>query len=452
MCECTPGFSGKHCEENICLPNPCQHGGTCQPVSGVIYKCICKPGFTGKNCEKDVRPCSTGNPCLNGGTCNPLTGIEYKCHCKEGFTGRNCENDERPCIKSNPCKNGGSCKNTGGLNYICECTPGFSGKHCEENVCLHRACLHGGTCQPVSAKIYECICKPGFSGKHCEVIKDPCQPNPCENGGLCVKSHSRSSSPSFRAALPPFRCNCLKGFKGPKCEAKCEKVAIPVDVIFLVDGSGSLYSQKETNCQPAKFRFELEFVLDVIDELEIGEKESRIGFIQFASSIDLVQRVKLSDSVSLGKARLKQHVDGVEWAALPQYNGLPPYQSCKPKLKPLGSQTNTPQGMKTALDMFETDARPSSKKMLFILTDGKIDPVSERSKALPTALELIGKDVDIFAVGIQASGLKEEDAQQMEEDLVNLTGGRKERVFRTDDFDKLKKQVLDSVLNAVNCQ
>ena len=53
-----------------------------------------------------------------------------------------------------------------------------------------------------------------------------------------------SSSSSFRAALPAFRCNCLKGFKGPKCEGKCEKVKIPVDVIFLVDGSASLFSQR----------------------------------------------------------------------------------------------------------------------------------------------------------------------------------------------------------------
>lgn len=258
----------------------------------------------------------------------------------------------------------------------------------------------------------------------------------------------------MKSSALSFRCNCQVGFKGRLCEHECEKKQAPVDVIFLVDGSGSLYSQKATNCQPEKFRYQLEFVLSVLNELDIGATLSRVGFIQFTTGIDLVQRVKLSESVTMGKEKLENHIDHVEWGSLPQYTALPPFNKCKPKLKPLGAQTNTPKGMQACLDMFESDRRPSSvpvKKMLFVMTDGKIDPISERSKAYPTAQRLLDEGIDIYAVGIKPSRISDEDLKRMQEDLVNITGRKKERVFETDDFHKLKKQVLDSVLNAVNC-
>ena len=85
------------------------------------------------------------------------------------------------------------------------------------------------------------------------------------------------------------------------------------------------------------------------------------------------------------------------------------------------------------------------------MTDGKIDPVSERSKAFPTAQRLLNEGIDIYAVGIEPTRISAEDLKRMQEDLVNITGRKQERVFETDDFNKLKKQVLDSVLNAVNC-
>ena len=63
--------------------------------------------------------------------------------------------------------------------------------------------------------------------------------------------------------------------------------------------------------------------------------------------------------------------------------------------------------------------------------------------------------IDVYAVGIESPSTFASNPlsqTQMEEDLLNITGGHKDRVFETDDFDKLKKQVLDSVLNAVRCE
>ncbi|KXJ28603.1 Basement membrane-specific heparan sulfate proteoglycan core protein [Exaiptasia diaphana] len=39
-------------------------------------------------------------------------------------------------------------------------------------------------------------------------VKNPCQENPCRNGGKCILQDNRQE----------YQCNCAKGFKGDQCE------------------------------------------------------------------------------------------------------------------------------------------------------------------------------------------------------------------------------------------
>lgn len=41
-------------------------------------------------------------------------------------------------------------------------------------------------------------------------VGDPCQPNPCENGGRCNPGHGEKL----------FECVCREGFTGAKCEGE----------------------------------------------------------------------------------------------------------------------------------------------------------------------------------------------------------------------------------------
>ena len=84
---------GKRCEKkksNVCAPNPCLSGGTCQKNrGGDDFFCLCRPGYQGDRCQLALDSCRT-NPCLNGGTCVSLKP-SYRCRCPDNYYGNHCE-------------------------------------------------------------------------------------------------------------------------------------------------------------------------------------------------------------------------------------------------------------------------------------------------------------------------------------------------------------------------
>lgn len=36
---------------DICIPNPCMNGGTCQSQGALSFTCQCRPGFQGLTCQ-----------------------------------------------------------------------------------------------------------------------------------------------------------------------------------------------------------------------------------------------------------------------------------------------------------------------------------------------------------------------------------------------------------------
>lgn len=248
-------------------------------------------------------------------------------------------------------------------------------------------------------------------------------------------------------------CFCSSGFTGSLCEKKCKKVEKYFDVVFVVDGSGSLdpNAMSDRTCNdpnPHAFQQELEFVDDVIETLEIGTTKSRVAFIQFATRT--MKEISLVESGKLGKAKLMSQVKQIQWSA-----GLAAAK-CTNK-KNVGFATATPAGMALAQTLFKTEGRMDDKnvvKMMFVVTDGTISGYLSKENgrtgrnALEVAQDLNKMGVQTYSIGVSVgSG----DKSAIKEDLLKIAGGNEAHRFLVSNFDYLKKQVLGTIQNALNC-
>ena len=80
-----------------------------------------------------------------------------------------------------------------------ECVP-EAGDPCEPD-----PCQNGGTCLAQDDS-YLCSCQAGYQGDHCETDIDECEPDPCQNGGTCVDG------------IADYACHCPPKFIGDHCQ------------------------------------------------------------------------------------------------------------------------------------------------------------------------------------------------------------------------------------------
>ncbi|CAN9509257.1 unnamed protein product [Ophioblennius macclurei] len=109
----------------------------------------------------------------------------------------------------NPCLNGASCHSKSQSDFTCDCPEPYKGKRCQKvrNVCADVNCGAGDCVVNMNKQpFYECKCRPPFQGPDCKTLPaSPCEPNPCKNGGSCIKGNRR------------FRCACPNGYTGKLC-------------------------------------------------------------------------------------------------------------------------------------------------------------------------------------------------------------------------------------------
>ena len=75
-----------------------------------------------------------------------------------------------------------------------------AGSECSDaaNICpAHSVCKNGW-------RAHTCVCEDGFVATEEGVCVDPCDPNPCQNEGICIPGN-------------PRRCECRHGYRGPTC-------------------------------------------------------------------------------------------------------------------------------------------------------------------------------------------------------------------------------------------
>ncbi|XP_028459849.1 hyaluronan-binding protein 2 [Perca flavescens] len=112
---------------------------------------------------------------------------------------------EGKCIP-NPCLNNGVCEQKGKRGFKCSCPKPFKGSKCQKGpkYCKKGLCGRGECVRIPTAPFYECKCKMPFQPPDCRTFS-VCQPNPCRNGGQCVKDGNN------------FDCQCPLGFRGRFC-------------------------------------------------------------------------------------------------------------------------------------------------------------------------------------------------------------------------------------------
>ncbi|KAL6488073.1 hypothetical protein MHYP_G00046990 [Metynnis hypsauchen] len=148
----------------------------------------------------------------------------------------------------------------------------------------------------------------------------------------------------------------------------------PLDLIFIIDSSRSV--------RPAEFEKVKVFLSDMVNSLEIGQDVTRVGLVNYASTVNIEFRLNTYHN----KAQLKQAFSRID---------------------PLSTGTMTGLAIKTAMEQAFTEgsgARPQSKnigKVAIIVTDGrpqdKVEDVSAAARA---------SGIEIYAVGVDRADMK----------------------------------------------
>uniref|UniRef100_A0A672HTA0 Matrilin 3b n=1 Tax=Salarias fasciatus TaxID=181472 RepID=A0A672HTA0_SALFA len=147
----------------------------------------------------------------------------------------------------------------------------------------------------------------------------------------------------------------------------------PIDLVFIIDSSRSV--------RPAEFEKAKEFLQDTVDSLAIGSDATRVGLVNYASTVKIEFLLK----TYVDKSSLKEALARVE---------------------PLASGTMTGLAIKTAMESAftaEAGARSGSTniaKVAIIVTDGR---PQDRVEDVSAAARASG--IEIYAVGVDRADL-----------------------------------------------
>uniref|UniRef100_A0A9J7XZR7 Matrilin 4 n=1 Tax=Cyprinus carpio carpio TaxID=630221 RepID=A0A9J7XZR7_CYPCA len=270
-CRCNEGYSLNDDLKTCTMIDYCSFGNDsceheCVSVLQSFY-CRCHEGYTLNEDETTctmIDYCSFGNDSCEHECVSVLKG--FHCRCKDGYT---LNDDKKTCTMIDYCSFGNhSCDHhcVSVLNgFYCHCNDGYTlqedGKTCQsDNLCntVEHGCEHQCVSTPGS---YHCICPEGHvlqdDGKSC---------------GTC-----RSSN---------------------------------IDLVLLIDGSKSV--------RPQNFELVKQFVNQVVDQLDVSPKGTRVGLVQYSSRV----RTEFPLSMYQTKEEIKKAVMNVDYMEKGTMTGL----------------------------------------------------------------------------------------------------------------------------------
>eukprot|EP00419_Tripos_fusus_P034074 CAMPEP_0172777642 /NCGR_PEP_ID=MMETSP1074-20121228/201505_1 /TAXON_ID=2916 /ORGANISM="Ceratium fusus, Strain PA161109" /LENGTH=773 /DNA_ID=CAMNT_0013614567 /DNA_START=109 /DNA_END=2430 /DNA_ORIENTATION=+ len=205
---------------------------------------------------------------------------------------------------------------------------------------------------------------------------------------------------------------------------KCASVARPVDLVFLVDSSGSINQNGKNGHGASK-----SFVKDVVKDLHVGTKwtDTRVAVVQFSHWEYQTIEITLKDGTS--EYQINKAVGQMSFH---------------------NSTTYTDWGIYVVRKQIFKDAKAGSAKMLAILTDGHPhqDVASQASLARSEGVDIvaIGVGSDISYDELYKMSSKPERVLQVDsfEDLVDIVHGASKMVC-DDAGEPLSEEAYDTV-------
>ncbi|XP_030742219.1 delta-like protein 3 [Echinops telfairi] len=161
----------------------------------------CGPGQ--RPCAPPEDECAPPLACRAG--CSPEHGFcdrPDECQCLEGWSGPLC---------TVPIATSSCLSPRGPSSASAGCLLTGPGNPCDVN-----PCANGGSCSETPGS-FECACPRGFYGLRCEVSGVTCADGPCFNGGLCVGGADPNSA---------YVCHCPPGFQGSNCEKRVDRCSL----------------------------------------------------------------------------------------------------------------------------------------------------------------------------------------------------------------------------------
>ncbi|XP_075392762.1 delta-like protein 3 [Tenrec ecaudatus] len=180
------------------------------PAAGAACTRLCRSRSVPSPCGPGQRPCAPPEdecapPLACRAGCSPEHGFceqPDECQCLEGWSGPLCNVPVATSSCLSP--RGPSSASTG-------CLLTGPGNPCDGN-----PCANGGSCSETQGS-FECACPRGFYGLRCEVSGVTCADGPCFNGGLCVGGADPNSA---------YVCHCPPGFQGSNCEKRVDRCSL----------------------------------------------------------------------------------------------------------------------------------------------------------------------------------------------------------------------------------
>ncbi|XP_078342465.1 uncharacterized protein LOC144628269 isoform X2 [Oculina patagonica] len=170
------------------------------------------------------------------------------------------------CKAANPCSSA-ECSQS----QICVNKYGVSGGfQCITDSCSLNPCQNDGNCTADGIGGYNCTCPQGIGGENCtEDILNECNSGPCHNGGTCIDH------------LGKFECECTNDNSGLRCELACSTQKF--NLVFVVDGSGSIEYQGKGNFQRSK-----DFIIEIVRSFKIGKEDTNVAVVLYSKKAQVV--------------------------------------------------------------------------------------------------------------------------------------------------------------------